>query len=196
MEFPFPLIFLLMIGLMLLFWGLLKLRTMREATIQDEMPPDKLTVLLGLFFVLSRACIKYHRDRNAYPQAISGTPEGLIELGYLKDEPLATLSNSIRLFSIVVTDKAGCGICLAHIKASMAMEILRRVAETKSKIEFQDYRGGQYKPLTSAGDTLVNLTLPLPVRPVGAKAPTPGLPDGTGDAAASGNGTAAALITA
>ncbi|NGZ05698.1 MAG: hypothetical protein G8237_05020 [Magnetococcales bacterium] len=177
MEYPFISIFLLLIGLILLFMLLLKLRTLREATIQEEMPSDKLTVLLGMFFVLSRACIKYYRDRNAYPQSICGTPESLIELGYLKDEPLATISNSIRLFSIVVTDKAGCGICLAHIKASVAMDILRRVSDTNCQIEFQDYRGGQYKPLTSAGDTLINLTLPLPVRPVGSKAATPGLPE-------------------
>ncbi|MEO5347974.1 MAG: hypothetical protein H7834_16600, partial [Magnetococcus sp. YQC-9] len=86
---------------------------------------------------------------------------------------LAQLSNSVKLFSIVVTDKAGYGICLAHIKASVAMEFLRRVNETKTTIEFQDYRGGQYKPLTSTGDTLINLTLPLPVRPLGATPPSP-----------------------
>ncbi|MBF0340826.1 MAG: hypothetical protein HQL95_07685 [Magnetococcales bacterium] len=171
MEHPFLTVFVALMGLILLFWFLLRLRTLREASIQDEKPADKLTVLLGLFYVLSRACLNYYRDRNTYPPVVSGAPEGLMELGYLKDEPLAEMTSSLKLFSIVATDKAGCGICLAHIKASVAMEFLRRVAESKTSIEFQDYRGGQYKPLTSAGDTLVNLTLPLPVRPVGAQPP-------------------------
>ncbi|MBF0191523.1 MAG: hypothetical protein HQL99_10370 [Magnetococcales bacterium] len=174
MEYPLPTVFLVLIGLVMLFWTLLRLRTMRESTIKDELPADKLTVLLGMFYVLSRACLKYYRDRNAYPPVVIGAPEGLTELGYLKGERLAELSNSLKLFSIVVTDKAGCGICLAHIKASVAMEMVRRVAETNTTIQFQDYRGGQYKPLTSTGDTLVNLTLPLPVRPLGSKAPPPG----------------------
>ncbi|GAB0058466.1 hypothetical protein SIID45300_02815 [Candidatus Magnetaquicoccaceae bacterium FCR-1] len=173
MEHPILTIFIVLLVLIALFWFLLKLRTLREDSIQDEMPPDKLTVLLGMFYVLSRACLNYYRDRNTYPPAVSGTPDGLMELGYLNDEPLAQLSKSVKLFSIVVTDKGGYGICLAHIKASVAMEFLRRVSETKTTIEFQDYRGGQYKPLTSTGDTLINLTLPLPVRPIGAKPPSP-----------------------
>jgi hypothetical protein len=179
MEYPFFTIFAVLIGLLLLFWFLLKLRTLRESTVKEERPADKLTVLLGLFYLLSRACLNYYRDRNAYPPVVIGAPEGLIELGYLKNEPRAELTGSLKLFSIVVTDKAGCGICLAHIKASMAMEMVRRVAETGTLIQFQDYRGGQYKPLTSTGDTLVNLTLPLPVRPLGSKAPPPGGNDGS-----------------
>ncbi|MBF0272088.1 MAG: hypothetical protein HQL98_08510 [Magnetococcales bacterium] len=182
MEYPLPTVFLVLIGLVMLFWTLLRLRVMRESTIKDELPADKLTVLLGLFYVLSRACLNYYRDRNAYPPVVVGAPEGLTELGYLKGERMAELTGSLKLFSIVVTDKAGCGICLAHIKASVAMEMVRRVAETNTTIQFQDYRGGQYKPLTSTGDTLVNLTLPLPVRPVGSKAPSP-IPDDSSVAA-------------
>lgn len=153
--------------LMLLFWGLLKLRALREKTVKEEKPADKITVLLGMFYLLSRACLAYYRDRNTYPMVVSGSPDGLMELGYLQTEPLVGVDKSLKLFSIVLTDKAGCGICLAHIKASLARQILDRVAEAKMPFAFQDYRSGQYKPMTSTGDTLVNLTLPLPVQPVG-----------------------------
>ncbi len=159
------------LGLIILFWILLKLRVLREATVSDEKPADKITILLGLFYVLSRACLQFYRDRNAYPSVVSGTSEGLMELGYLQGEPLVLMNKSLRLFSIVVTDKAGCGICLAHIKASMAQEMIRRVAEANGPFEFQDYKSGQYKPIAAGGDTLINLTLPLPVRPIGSVSP-------------------------
>ncbi|MBF0182332.1 MAG: hypothetical protein HQM03_20140 [Magnetococcales bacterium] len=165
-----------MLFLMLLFWGLLKLRTLRESSIKDEKPVDKITVLLGMFYTLSRACLQYYRDHNAYPLVVSGTPDGLLELGYLQEEPVAGIRKTLQLFSIVVTEKAGWGICLAHIKASMAMEIMDRVAQTRVAIAFVDYKGGQYKPMTASGDTLVNLTLPLPVRPVGSNPPITAVP--------------------
>ncbi|MBF0125615.1 MAG: hypothetical protein HQM02_00235 [Magnetococcales bacterium] len=163
---------LAMLFLMLLFWGLLKLRSMRERVVKDQKPVDKITVLLGMFYTLSRACLQYYRDRNAYPMVVSGHPDGLLELGYLKSEPVAGINKTLQLFSIVVTEKAGWGICLAHIKASLANEIVRRVDEARVPFEFMDYKSGQYRPLTGlGGDTLVNLTLPLPVRPVGSSAP-------------------------
>lgn len=163
------------LGLILLFWILLKLRKLREKTVNEEKPADKITILMGLFYVLSRACLQYYRDRNGYPNVVTGNSEGLIELGYLKNEPLAQLTKSLRLFSIVVTDKAGYGICLAHIKASVAQEIIQRVNEAKVPFQFQDYKNSEYKPITGGGETLVNLTLPLPVRPVGSTASV--LPD-------------------
>ncbi|MBF0427840.1 MAG: hypothetical protein HQL94_02870 [Magnetococcales bacterium] len=154
--------------LILLFWVLLKLRALREKKLIDEKPADKYTILLGLYYVLSRACLHYYRDRNSYPKVVSGSVDGLMELGYLKGETLADTTNALKLFSIITTDKDGCGICLAHIKASMAHEIINRVSEARVPFHFQDFKGGQLKPLDSQGDTLVNLTLPLPVRPVGS----------------------------
>ncbi len=148
-------------------WGLLKLRELRERSAAKEPSVDKVTVLLGLFMLLSKACIRYHRDRHAYPLVISGSPEGLVELGYLEGELLAEMTSSIPLFSMAVSDRAGHGVCLAHLPANMATAMIRRAAQSELNVEFMDYRNGLFVPMTPPLSVkVVKLTLPLPLRPL------------------------------
>lgn len=148
-------------------WVLLKLRDIREARAGKELPGDKVTVLLGLFFLLSKASIRYYRDRKSYPKVVSGSENGLVELGYLRDEPLAEMTTVLPLFSIVATEFAGSGICLASTPPSMVVEILNRMRQTGDTLSFADFYNGRFLPLTPPfSKKIINLTLPLPLRPL------------------------------
>ncbi|MBF0605878.1 MAG: hypothetical protein HQL07_19560 [Nitrospirae bacterium] len=156
--------------LSLLFWMLLRLRSMRERHVVDELPPDKTTILVGLFYTLSRACLQHYRDKNYYPRTVVGSEGSLMELGYLKGDTLAEITSATKLFSIAISDRAGFGICLAHTPAAMANEIIGRINENNWPGEFVDYKNGQFVPLAGpVTRTMVNLVLPLPVQPVGTK---------------------------
>ncbi|MBF0109795.1 MAG: hypothetical protein HQL76_11515 [Magnetococcales bacterium] len=163
-------ILILLLILAIVFWLLLRLRRMRERLVDQELPPDKTTILVGLFYTLSRACIQHYRDKNYYPRTITGTEGSLMELGYLKEDTLAKITSATKLFSIAISDRAGFGICLAHTPATMANEIIGRIRENDWPGTFVDYKNGQFAPLeTPVTRAMVNLTLPLPVQPVGTK---------------------------
>lgn len=156
--------------LALLFWTLLRLRRMRESHVVDELPPDKTTILVGLFYTISRACLQYYRDKNYYPRTVVGSDGSLMELGYLDKDTIAKITSATKLFSIAISDRAGFGVCLAHTPASMANEIVNRIHENDWPGEFVDYKNGQFVPLEHpVARAMVNLTLPLPVQPVGTK---------------------------
>ncbi|HIJ82588.1 MAG: hypothetical protein HW380_2154 [Magnetococcales bacterium] len=156
--------------LIVLFWSLLRLRSMRESHVADELPPDKTTILVGLFYSLSRACLQHYRDKNHYPRTVTGSDGSLMELGYLKGDTLAEITSVTKLFSIAISDRAGFGVCLAHTPAAMANDIVGRINENDWPGEFVDYKNGQFVPLERPiTRTMVNLTLPLPVQPVGTK---------------------------
>ncbi len=153
--------------LVVILWGLLKLRELREKKVAKEPSVDKVTVLLGLFMLLGKACIRYYRDQGMYPLVIAGSPQGLVEMGYLQGELLAGMTTSIPLFSMAVSDRAGHGVCLAHLPANIATGVIRRAAQTKLNIEFMDYRNGLFVPITLPITVrVVRLTLPLPLRPL------------------------------
>jgi hypothetical protein len=158
--------------LVVIFWGLLRLRDIRESAIEDINEPDKTAILLGLFYTISSACLRFYRDNGNYPQAVIGDPEGLIESGYLKDEPLAQLTAAVKLFSMVTSDKGGIGVCLAHTTSALTNEIINKAKETSSLSKFINYSGGQFIVLELPVTRLtVNLTLPLPLCPVGSTNP-------------------------
>ncbi|MEO5329287.1 MAG: hypothetical protein H7829_13720 [Magnetococcus sp. THC-1_WYH] len=148
----------------------MRLRSMRERHVVNELPPDKTTILVGLFYTLSRACLQHYRDKNYYPRTVVGSEGSLMELGYLKGDTLAEITSATKLFSIAISDRAGFGICLAHTPAAMANEIIGRINENNWPGEFVDYKNGQFVPLAGpVTRTMVNLVLPLPVQPVGTK---------------------------
>lgn len=148
-------------------WALLKLRELRERKAALEPSADKITVLLGLYMLLSKACIRYFRDRKHYPPVISGMPDGLVETGYLRGEKLAEITSSIPLFTIVVSDRAGHGICLERMPPRMAMEILARASQIGPALRFVNHKDGAFERLTPPlTDREIRLTLPLPLRPL------------------------------
>ena len=150
--------------LMALLWTLLKLRDLREQNVEEELPGDKITILLGVFLLLSKACLAFHRDTGNYPKLVHG-PDGLIEGGYLKNDPLAKMTKIIPLFTIIDVEGVGVGVCLINTPASLATEIIQRVKETNS-MEFANYRSGELEPISlPITPTMVNLTLMLPKKP-------------------------------
>ena len=154
---------LFLIGLV---WTLLRLRDLRERELEDELPGDRTTILLGLFLLLSKVSLQYHRDRGLYPSQVSGTPDSLAESGYLDNEPLAKMTNSIHLFSIVATEASGSAVCLINTPASLASEIIYRLEETGGEFVFFDMRGALFIPITTAiTHETVNLCLLLPEKP-------------------------------
>ncbi|MBF0421410.1 MAG: hypothetical protein HQL73_00275 [Magnetococcales bacterium] len=153
-----------------LFWALLRLRRMRERHVVDELPPDKITILVGLYYTISRACLQHYRDKSYYPRAVTGSEGSLKEAGYLDKDTIAKITSATKLFSIAVSDRAGYGVCLAHTPAAMANEIMTRIQENGWPGEFVDYKNGQFIPLAvPVTREMVNLTLPLPVQPIGTK---------------------------
>jgi hypothetical protein len=159
--------------LVVIFWGLLRLREIRESAIEEMKKPDKYMILLGLFYTISNACLKYYRDNGTYPNAVIGDPEALIEMGYLKDEPLAEMTSAVKLFSMVTSDKSGIGVCLAHTTSGVTNELVKRAKEIDNVNKFIDYKSGQFIRLeTPVTRFTINLTLPLPIVPIGTIAPT------------------------
>ncbi|MBF0455748.1 MAG: hypothetical protein HQL72_13165 [Magnetococcales bacterium] len=158
--------------LVVVFWGLLRLRAIRESTIEDEIVMDKTIILLGLFYTISSACLKYFRDHGSYPEAVIGDPKGLIELGYLKEEPLAQITSATKLFSMVTSDKGGVAVCLAHATTVLSNEILMKAKEINGPDQFVDYKSGQFiKLVYPVTRYTINLSLPLPLSPIGTKSP-------------------------
>ena len=156
-----------------LLWVLLRLRDLRERALDDELPGDAATVMLGMYLTLSKACLQYHRDHGRYPTRVSGAPEdALAEAGYLDGEPLSRLSDVLHRFSLVATESSGSAICLFSTPSNLASEIISRVDEMEGQFMFLDMRGAQFRPLTLPISTPnVNLCLLLPVQP--AKLPEP-----------------------
>ena len=157
--------------LVAIFWGLLRLRDIRESAVEDIPEPDKISILIGIFYTISAACLQYYRDHGQYPETVIGDPEGLIEMGYLKEEFIAQLTPAVKLFSIVTSDKAGVGVCLAHTTTDMANSLINRAKETDDHQKFVNYTSGQFVVLELPISRLtVNLTLPLPLSPIGTNA--------------------------
>ncbi len=157
--------------LVVIFWGLLRLREIRESAVEEIQEPDKISILLGLFYTISAACLQYYRDNGHYPHSVTGDPEGLIEMGYLKEKSIAQLTPAVKLFSMVTSDKAGVGVSLAHTTAGLANEIITRAKETNDQQTFINYASGQFIPLELPITRMtVNLTLPLPLSPIGLTA--------------------------
>ncbi|MEO5363276.1 MAG: hypothetical protein H7838_06590 [Magnetococcus sp. DMHC-8] len=145
---------------------LLHLRRIRENALTEELPSDKITVMIGIFLMLSKGCLQYFRDYGHYPERITGASDSLVEAGYLKGEPLASLTKSLPRFSIIVADQVGSAICLPNTKRTLATEILTRLKEMDSPLAFVDMRGNQFLPLTlPVAHDSVNLCLMLPNDP-------------------------------
>ena len=146
--------------------GLLHLRRLRESSLEEELPSDKITVIIGIYLMLSKGCIQYYRDYGHYPDRISGDSNSLVELGYLKGEALAEMTNSLPRFSLVTAENTGTALCLSNTKRALVAEILTRIQEMASPLIFVDVRANQFHPLALpiANDT-VNLCLMLPTDP-------------------------------
>ncbi|MEO5377593.1 MAG: hypothetical protein H7832_07410 [Magnetococcus sp. DMHC-6] len=160
-------IFFSLLFLSFILWFLVKLRYLRENTVKQELPNDESTILLGLFLSISRACLEYHRDRGLYPAVVSGAADGLLELGYFKEDPLAKMTSAMTLFSIIATETTGYGVCLAHTTSSMANALIERIKTTNRDLVFVEMKNGQYLPLMPPiTHSDINLVLPLPPRPL------------------------------
>ncbi|MEO5340494.1 MAG: hypothetical protein H7837_08265 [Magnetococcus sp. MYC-9] len=146
--------------------GLLHLRRLRESSIEEELPSDKLTVIIGIFLMLSKACLQYYRDYGHYPERITGDSDSLVEAGYLKGDPLAGMTRSLPRFSIVTAENTGTALCLANTKRTLASEIVSRIKEMASPLVFVDVRANQFHPLTlPITHESINLCLMLPADP-------------------------------
>ncbi|MBF0160901.1 MAG: hypothetical protein HQL88_01305 [Magnetococcales bacterium] len=159
----------ILIGLLfiiILLRGLLHLRRLRESSLEEELPSDKITVIIGIYLMLSKACIQYYRDYGTYPERITGDSNSLVEAGYLKGEPLAGMTKSLPRFSIVTAENTGTALCLANTKRALASDILVRIREMASPLVFVDVRASQFHPLTlPIANESVNLCLMLPLDP-------------------------------
>ncbi|MEG3641363.1 hypothetical protein [Magnetococcus sp. PR-3] len=152
--------------LTLILWMLAKMRDIRERRAADIMPTDEHTVLFGLFLTLSSAAVAYYRDYGSYPLMVQGAPDGLIEKGYLENSDLATMTSALPLFSVVIAEYNGYGICLENCTSSITEGILERNTEMGGKLNFMDYKSDRYVTLTPPiRNDFINLTLPLPLKP-------------------------------
>ncbi|MBF0137887.1 MAG: hypothetical protein H7833_04190 [Magnetococcus sp. DMHC-1] len=159
-KFIFSLVFLSVI-----LWILVRLRRIRERAKAQVLPSDQATLLLGLFYILSDACLRYHRARKRYPSIISGAADGLVEQGFLKDVELARMTQAIPLFTIVATEQ-GYGVCLPNSTGPLTREILERARMSGNNVIFMDWNKVSLVPLTPPiREDFINLTLPLPVTP-------------------------------
>jgi hypothetical protein len=157
---------LVLLVLTVVLWSLVKLREFRDKQKNEKLPMDQGTILLGLFYTLSEACIAYHRDHGHYPPTVSGAPDGLIEKGYLQKKNLADMTAAVSLYSMVVSEKVGYGVCLANTTAELTTLILDRATMSGSRVTFLDFKNGQYVTLTMPiKNDFINLTLPLPHKP-------------------------------
>lgn len=150
-------------GLCLVLWLLVRLKEEREAN--SGPPNDETTLVLGMFYSLSQACVKYYRERGKYPSQVAGTKEGLFELGYLKDSPVAKEVSTMSLFQIVATESSGQGLCLFNSPPSLVTNILDRMDKQHLAIKFMKYNEYNYHPIERPVRENVNLTLPLPFKP-------------------------------
>ncbi|MBF0177878.1 MAG: hypothetical protein HQL63_13675 [Magnetococcales bacterium] len=154
-----------LIFLAFVLWALVKLRRMRERSKAQVLPSDQATLLLGLFYVISDACLRYHRAKGRYPSRITGAPDGLVEQGFLKDVELAKMTQAIPLFTIIVTE-LGYGVCLPNSTGSLVKEILERARMTGNNVLFMDWDKVTLVPLNPPiRNDFINLTLPLPATP-------------------------------
>ncbi|WP_041641501.1 hypothetical protein [Magnetococcus marinus] len=148
---------------------LAKLRDIRERRAADIMPTDEHTVLFGLFLTLSKAAVSYYRDYGNYPTIIQGAPDGMVEKGYLEHSELANMTNVLPLFSIVIAEYNGYGICLENCTSSITEGILERNSDMGGKLHFMDHKSDRYVTLTPPiRNDFINLTLPLPLKPKSA----------------------------
>lgn len=156
-----------LIGLTLMVWLLVKLREIRELT--SGPPSDETTLIIGLFFAMSRASIRFYKERGRYPALVSGARDGLWELGYLKKESIASETAMIQLFSVVFSEKVGYGICLYNCNPTLTNSLLDRLEKTNSKIRFYNFIEDEFRPLARPITHAVALTLPLPTKPTSAE---------------------------
>ncbi|MBF0624757.1 MAG: hypothetical protein HQL82_08105 [Magnetococcales bacterium] len=158
--------FLSLLFLTAVLWALVKLREIRELSRTEILPSDQSTLLLGLFYILSEACLRYNKEKGHYPPVISGARDGLMEKGYLQGIELASMTRALPLFSIVATERTGFGVCLQNTTASLTREILERARMTGNNLTFMDWKKSRYVTLTPPiRNDFINLTLPLPIRP-------------------------------
>lgn len=151
--------------LILFLWGLVKLKEIRELP-AGGLPQDETTLMLGLFYVLSQACIHYHKERGRYPMVIEGARDGLIELGYLNKHSWVKETSILPAFTILVTEESGYGIVVSGMSPHLAREVVDRATRKgASPIIFMDFKEDKFVPLPTPLNVTVNLTLPLPYQP-------------------------------
>lgn len=153
-------------GLCLVLWLLVRLKEERE--VNSGPPNDETTLILGMFYSLSQACVKYYRERGKYPSQVSGTKEALLELGFLKDSPVAKEVSLMHLFQVVNTEDNGQGLCLFNTPPALVSSILDRMDKQHNAIRFMKFVDFTYQPIERPIQENINLALPLPFRP-GAK---------------------------
>ncbi|MBF0155364.1 MAG: hypothetical protein HQL64_16640 [Magnetococcales bacterium] len=154
-----------LVFLSVILWILVRLRRIREQAKAQVLPSDQATLLLGLFYIISDACLRHHRAKGRYPSIITGAPDGLVEQGYLKDVELARMTQAVPLFTIVATER-GYGVCLPNSTGPLTQEILDRAKMTGNNVVFMDWNKISLVPLDPPiRSDFINLTLPLPIAP-------------------------------
>ncbi|OSM06114.1 hypothetical protein [Magnetofaba australis] len=152
--------------LTIILWTLAKLRDIRDQKKSGKLPTDESTLLLGLFYTISNACVAYFREHGCYPPVVHGANDGLLERGYLDNDELASMTQSMKLFSIVISDVNGFGVCLENCTASITEEIISRAKTSGSKVVFMDFKSDRFVTLTPPiKNDFINLTIPLPLKP-------------------------------
>lgn len=155
------------IGLCFIFWLLVRLKEEREANFGP--PNDETTLVLGMFYTLSQACVKYYRDRGKYPTQVSGTKEALLESGYLKDSAVAKEVSLMHLFQLVNTENRVQGLCLFNTPPALVSAILDRMEKQHVAIKFMRFHEFNYLPIERPVQENLNLALPLPFKPAAKK---------------------------
>lgn len=152
--------------LTLFLWGMVKLRELRE-TPTDGLPNDEATLMLGMYYGLSSACLEYHRDKNRYPAVMRGAIDGLEELGYVKRQRVLQDSTLLHMFALTITENSGYGICLFKCSPRLVNDILDRARQVSGAVRFMHFNmeEGKYSPLELPVKEEVNLVLPLPFKP-------------------------------
>lgn len=165
----FTVLLLATLGLVGVLWILVKLKELRERPLDGGLPNDEATLMLGVYYAISQGCVAYFRAKNRYPGLISGSKEGLYEQGFIKEEMLPGGGLAlIPMFTVVPTESTGYGICLHNVNAQLAKQVIERVEMSGGRVLLVNYNREtlKYEPIPPNNLSAVNLTLPLPLKPM------------------------------
>lgn len=151
-------------------WIMVRLRELRETPV-DGLPTDEATLILGVYYGLSNACLEYYRDKGRYPAVMRGAIDGLEELGYINRQEVLRNSALVAMFGLVVTENSGYGICLFKCSPRLANDILDRAQQVSGAVRFMELDEVDVKFVSFEAPVKreLNLVLPLPFKPSSAK---------------------------
>ena len=145
-------------------WLMAKLKDLRENPPSGDLPNDEATMVLGLFYTLSGACLRFYKDKGRYPSVVSGARDGLDETGYLRGTS-ADGTSLTHMFTIIANEQIGYALCLYNVTPMLAKDVLDRVEQSGGALKFREFSSDAYHELPIPITSSLNLALPLPHKP-------------------------------